>query len=343
MAEELDLELDLRVYWRLFVRWFWLIALAAILAGGAAYAVSRWFIAPVYEASVQLLIQPSNSFSSTQYQDILAGQRVAATYAEILQSRPVIVNTLRQMGYTDEDLANYDEVGVPFDLSVGSLQETQLIELKVESTNRLFVMQFANAVAETFITENQTRQSERFQATQTEILAKMAEIDAEIVQHQIQLKATENEQERGRLELLIAQSRDSLNRLNAAYQNVALASLESVDLISVIEPARLPSDPIRPRKAMNAVIAAVVGGLVAVGGIILSEMLDTSVKSPDEAASLTDAPVLGQIWYEKDIVGGNGTGPMVVLQKPLSLTAEAFRLLRANLEFASVDAPLDVV
>ncbi len=69
MVDELEMELDLRLYWRLFLKWFWLIALAAFLAGGAACAVSRWFIEPVYQASVQLLIQPSNSFGSTDYQD----------------------------------------------------------------------------------------------------------------------------------------------------------------------------------------------------------------------------------------------------------------------------------
>ncbi len=94
---------------------------------------------------------------------------------------------------------------------------------------------------------------------------------------------------------------------------------------------------------VNTLLAAVVGGLVAVSGVILSEMLDNSVKTPDAAVLLTGAPVLGQIWYEKDISGSTGVGPMVVLQKPLSLTAEAFRLLRANLEFASVDTPLNVI
>ena len=343
MADELEMELDLRLYWRLFLRWFWLIALAALLAGGAAYVVSRWFIQPVYQASVQLLIQPSSSLGGTNYQDILAGQRVASTYAEILQSRPVIISALRQMGYTDEELENFDEEGVLFELSVGSLGDTQLIELKVESTNRRFAMEFANGIAKTFIEDNQNRQTARFAETQAEILEQMALIDDELKLQESQLEVTEDAQERSRLELQIAQNRDSLSRLNNAYQNIVLAKLQSLDLISVIEPARLAEKPIRPRKMVNTVLAAVVGGLVAVSGVILSEMLDTSVKSPDEAASLTGAPVLGQIWYEKDISGSTGVGPMVVLQKPLSLTAEAFRLLRANLEFVSVDTPLNVI
>ncbi|MDF1512951.1 MAG: hypothetical protein P1S60_03980 [Anaerolineae bacterium] len=114
-------------------------------------------------------------------------------------------------------------------------------------------------------------------------------------------------------------------------------------MISVIEPARLPRQPIRPRIMMNTLLAAVIGGLVAVSGVIVSELLDTSVKTPEEAEFIAGAPVLGQIWYEKDITGNEGVGPMVIMQKPLSLTAEAFRLLRANLDFASVDAPLDVI
>jgi capsular exopolysaccharide synthesis family protein len=122
-----------------------------------------------------------------------------------------------------------------------------------------------------------------------------------------------------------------------------LAQLQSVDLISIVEPARAPQNPVRPRKAMNALIAAILGGMVAVGGVFLKETLDTSVRSSEEAQSLTQSPVLGQIWYEQEIARSNGAGPKVVLQRPLSLTAEAFRLLRANLQFAAVDTPLRAV
>ncbi len=180
MADEPEMELDLRLYWGLFLRWFWLIALAALLAGGAAYVVSRWFVEPIYQASVQFLIQPSNSFGSTDYTDILAGQRVASTYAEILQSRPVSQRALEQMGYTVEEIADFRDLGVPFALSVESLEETQLIELKVESTDRRFAMEFANTVAKTFIDDNQNRQTARFEETQVEILEQMTLIDDEL-------------------------------------------------------------------------------------------------------------------------------------------------------------------
>ncbi|MDF1512950.1 MAG: Wzz/FepE/Etk N-terminal domain-containing protein [Anaerolineae bacterium] len=143
MMEDGELELDLRLYWRLFVRCSWLVALAALLAGAAAYAVSRWYIEPVYAASVQLLIQPSNAYGSTDYQDILAGQRVAATYAEILQSRPVRQRALEQMGYLNVDPTDQANELAPYDQSVQSLENTQLVVLIVESTDRQFAMEFA--------------------------------------------------------------------------------------------------------------------------------------------------------------------------------------------------------
>ncbi len=82
---------------------------------------------------------------------------------------------------------------------------------------------------------------------------------------------------------------DAVSRCNAAYQNAAISALESTDLISVIEPATLPDGLVRPRTGMNTLLAAGVGAIVAVVGIFLRETLDTSVKSPDEIATLTRA------------------------------------------------------
>ncbi len=341
MEEELTMDIDLRLYWRLFLRWWWLLALTAILAGGVAYGVSRWMLEPVYQASVQLLIQPSTSYGSTNYQDILAGQRVAATYAEILNSRPVIESAFRELGFDMMQILQFSETDYPVSMTVQPLRDTQVIEILVESKDRRLAMDFANQVAQTFIEYNQDRQVDRFRATQQEIQQQIDLVDADRARLEQRLEGVSDTIERGQIEIQIAQLRETLSRYNTVYQNVTLTQLQSVDLISVVEPARFPRSPVRPRVMMNTAIAGMLGAMVAVGGIALREMLDTSLRSPEEAESLTQSPVLGKIWYEEGIP--NGDGPQIVLHKPLSLTAEAFRLLRANLQFAAVDKPLKAV
>lgn len=334
-------EIDLRIYIEILRRWWWLIVLGAVLAGAAAYIVSAWFIAPVYQASTQLLVQPSSAYgSSTSYQDVLAGQRVAATYAEIIKSATLREAVLREMGFTEESVQYFMRYGFPAKMTVQQVRDTQLIEIAVESTDPKLAMEYANATAQVFIADNQNRQAARYETTEQEILAQMSAVQEDLARLRARLPQVTDSVERGQIESQIAQLQDSLSRYSSAYQGVALARLQSVDLISVVKPARLPEKPIRPRKSTNAAVAAVLGAVAVVGVVFLREMLDTSVKTPDEAQSLAQAPILGQIWYEDDIASSNGTGQKIVIHKPLSLTAEAFRLLRTNLQFAAVDSPL---
>jgi polysaccharide biosynthesis transport protein len=340
MEDEMMMDVDLRRYWALLRGWLWLVVLAVFLAGGTAYVVSRWFVEPVYESSVQILIEPSSSFGGSEYQDILAGLRSASTYAEIIRSRPILEKTLAKIGYSEAEIKHFDAVGPDFDVSVSPLQETQLVEVSVESPDPTFAQNLAEGLVQTFIADNQQRQSGRFERAQQEVRAEMDAVEEELAQVSVRLETTEDAAERSRLERRLVQLQDTLSRLSAAYQNVTLSKLDSVDLISVVENARYPERPIRPRTSMNALLGGIVGGMVAVGGVFLADFLDTSVKTPEEAEALAGSPVLSNIWYEKDIVSSNGVGAKVVLEKPLSLTSEAFRLLRANLQFASVDTPL---
>jgi non-specific protein-tyrosine kinase len=343
MINDTMMDSDLKQYWLLLRQWLWLIVLAALLAGTSSYIVSRWFVEPVYQASTTLLIQPSNAYGTTEYADIMAGQRAAATYAEIVRSRPMRENALEALGYDITDQEAFREQRIAFDLTVQPLRDTQLIEIMVESPNRSFTRDYANALGQVFMASNEARQAERFQATQQEILDQMSEASAELTELQAELSETEDTVQQGRLELRIAQLENVLARYSTAYQQVSLSKLESTDLISVVEPAELPLYPVRPRTLMNTVLASIIGTMIAIGMVFLLEYLDTTVKSPDEISALTASPVLGQIWLEKGISGTNGQGAKIVQQKPLSLTSEAFRLLRANLQFASVDRPVQVL
>lgn len=343
MEDELIVDVDLKVYWNLFKRWFWLIALVGLLSGASAYAASRWLLAPVYRATVQVVVQPSSSLGGASYQDILAGQRVASTYAEMIKSLPIQEVALRELGYSEEQIALFEHESFPYDLTAQPLRDTQVIEVQVESTDPELATNFANTVVGVFIDQNQERQAARFRSTQTQIQEQMAGVELEIERLRERLEGTSDSGERAQIESQLAQLQDSLSRYASAYQSAQLAQLQSVDLVSVVQPARTPQYPVRPRKSVNTLIGAILGSMAAMGILFLREMLDTSVRDSEQAESITQAPVLGQIWYEQEIANANGAGSKVVIQSPLSLTAEAFRLLRTNLQFASVDHPLRVL
>jgi succinoglycan biosynthesis transport protein ExoP len=88
---------------------------------------------------------------------------------------------------------------------------------------------------------------------------------------------------------------------------------------------------------MNTILASVVGLMLALGIVFLVEFLDDTLKTPEEVEHALGVPVLGfiaEMQYK-------GKGDEVyVTRQPRSPVSEAFRSLRTNLEYASVQKPI---
>ncbi|MGE5508887.1 MAG: GumC family protein [Chitinophagales bacterium] len=65
--------------------------------------------------------------------------------------------------------------------------------------------------------------------------------------------------------------------------------------VRIIDPAVTPTEPVRPRTALNVAIAAFLALFVGVGLAFLLEYLDTTIRTPEELEQLLGLPVLGQI------------------------------------------------
>jgi non-specific protein-tyrosine kinase len=106
--------------------------------------------------------------------------------------------------------------------------------------------------------------------------------------------------------------------------------------VSVVQEPGLPVTPTSPRTQINLLLGLLVGLAVGAGAAVLRETLDTSIKSPDDAAAVLGAPVLGTIAQDPEAT----KKPLIVHLSPRSPRAEAFRTLRTNLQFVDVDKPL---
>jgi len=81
-------------------------------------------------------------------------------------------------------------------------------------------------------------------------------------------------------------------------------------------------------------LAAAIGLLLAVGGAFLIEYLDDTVKSPEDVTRVADLPVLGTIGR---IGGVLYPDKLITVEEPRSPVAEAYRVLRTNIQFSSID------
>ena len=125
------------------------------------------------------------------------------------------------------------------------------------------------------------------------------------------------------------------------YENVRLARLRSTPNVVQLEQARVPTAPIQPQPARNALLGAAAGLLIMGAIAFLIEYLDDTLKTPEDVNRALGLPVIGLIG--KMSPAKDKALRVYVADNPRSPIAEAFRTLRTNLEFAAVDQPLQTI
>lgn len=127
--------------------------------------------------------------------------------------------------------------------------------------------------------------------------------------------------------------------LAAAYQialPVIVSKLEQnaqADLpkLTTVETAALPTAPTSPRPMRDGQVAAVIGLILGLALALLRETLDGRLRDSGEIEKLSAATVLGLVPREQS------GEPLPARRHPRSGRAEAYRHVRANLEFSGAD------
>ncbi|HOT57988.1 MAG TPA: polysaccharide biosynthesis tyrosine autokinase [Ornithinibacter sp.] len=104
--------------------------------------------------------------------------------------------------------------------------------------------------------------------------------------------------------------------------------------VTVVRPPTTPDSPVSPRPLRNILLGGVLGLLLGLAAALVRETLDKTVKTQDDVKAVTDTPILGSIAYDPDAA----KRPLIVEVDPRSPRAEAFRVLRTNLQFVDAAA-----
>lgn len=327
--------MELKQYTALLWRWKWLILLATFLAAGAAYGTSR-LQQPIYRATTTLLVNQAPSEQVNDYTAILTSERLARTYAEMFTNRPVLEEVIARLGgpTTPEDMAETIDVQL--------VRDTQLITVSVEHPSPAWAAAIANEVVNVFAAQNEAMQESRYAASKEALSQELERLRAQVEETEqaiahLGTPTTETGREQmARLQSDLTQYRSSYASVLQSFEELRLAEARSVSNVVQVESAVEPAKPVRPRTLVNTLLAAVVGAMLAVGAVFLIEYLDDTIKTPDELMRATELPIVGLIARMDD----ETEGEPYAAQHPRSPAAEAFRSLRTNLQFSSVDRPL---
>lgn len=322
---------------QLLWRWAWLIVLSAIIAGAGAFFLSQR-MAPIYTASTTLLINQAPVTSVALDLDSLrASTSLARTYVELMRKRPVLEAVIDTLAL---DLNASELAGM---VTIALVPNTQLILLTVEDTDPVRAADIANEIVNAFTLQNQERQAQRYASPKQGLEQELNRIQQEINNVQDALEALAGATganavvQQNQLQALMAQHSNSYATVFNSLETVRLAEAQATNNLEVVEAARPERSPKLPKPWQNSALAAMLGGALAIGLVILLDYLDQSVRSAKEVEEWLGMTTLATIGRLK---GATLPEKLAIITRPNSSVAEDYRLLRANIEFAVVDRAL---
>ena len=306
--------LTLRDYLGVLWRRKWVIVLVLVVATASAYFFSarqpKQFAAStslIYEANVDVADPLSAS-----YVDTYALDREMKAIGDIIASPDMqrrAGKLLKEQGVTGGDYSVSSSVENAD--SSGSNTGSNVVAFSATSGSPQVAAKAADAYAQAFVGWRKERQ-----------LAQIAKA-AQVVQMQLDdyPKAAHK-------------TADYL-MLKKQLQNLAISKATATGNYRVLVPATAPSVPFAPDPVRSALIGFGVGLFAGIGLAFLLEQFDTRLRSTDEIAYALRVPILGHIprISKRELTEKTP----VTLTHPDGHAAEAFRMVRTNLEFMNVD------
>jgi capsular exopolysaccharide synthesis family protein len=331
--------MEIKRYFEIVKIWWWLVVTCALLAGGAAYLVSMQ-MTPVYEATATLLINQTNSVASTDLAALTISERLATTYGELLKKRPLMEETIAELGLDTSPKTLVEQVDVT------PVRGTQLIDVAVRDNDPALAVALVDKLTQLFIDNTQEMSEGRRTEAKASLEAQINSLESEIATLETDLATMGepiDEYDRlkvARMEDTLLRYRSNWSSLLESYQQIVLAAAQSVDSVVVVEPPHMPELPVSPQKMRNTLLALVLGAMLGLGAAFLVEYLDDSVKTSQDVERAIGLPTLGAIG-EMRMDGDEEI--LVAVEHPRATVSEALRVLRSNIQFLSVDRPLRTI
>jgi non-specific protein-tyrosine kinase len=327
--------MELREFAAVIRKWLWLIILSTAVAG-----VFSWFAVkdrpPLYQTSTTLIIGPAMGAANPQFLDLQISEQLAMTYSEVIRLEPILRATARALGIEEQWTMLRGQIGVSL------VPGTQLIKITVTDTNPQRAKLIADETARQLMAEVEKARPQdsnrQFIEEQAASLPTMIQAAQEEIQ-QLEaglgdaFSAREIQDIQGQINTL----QNQVNSWRATFaQYQLLLGDTGANVLRVLEEAPLPTYPIASRQMMQVLMAAAVGMILALGAVFAVEYLDDTLKSPEDAARASGLTAIGAITR---ISGEAPSEKLVTILHPKSPISEAYRVMRTNLQFSSVDKP----
>lgn len=325
---------DLGRFAKVATRWLWLVVVICTAFAAAAYLLSSRQ-PPVYQARATVVVGELNQASALGRADVQTSEILARTFADMALRYPVLGPVAEAQSEEADWLELRERVRVE------PVSGTQLLEIVALAGSRAAASELVDAVAAQLVQlgPNITQESEGV-AGRAFVTARLTDLRSRIEKALVDLDAanaraanalsTEGraaaQAETQRLQVLISGWEGNYIQMLAFLQQGSLPP----NSLAVFEPAQALPEPVSPRPSLAAVIGGLLGLLTATGVVAVIGLRDVTIRSSLDVSTLLRLPVLGTIGR---IPGKSDSARLLTAQDHFSASAEAYRIVRSNIEF----------
>jgi non-specific protein-tyrosine kinase len=360
--------MELLQYWKVIRKSLWLVVLICLLGLGAAaaYTVSR---PAQYVSSTTLLLNPSVPSALVPYVQTQLAANLADSYTKVLHTRSFAESVSKELPFE----MSPGEVGRA--ISTRLAPNTLFYEITTQTGSPEQAQQLLTIVLKVFLASDSQRAATQAGSDTKSETRKILEdefkyLDAQVKDYEtriVELEAQPSSQERND-ELL--QLRGQLVALHQSRTDtvVALGQLGSENTGSnsalvIDEPSA--ATPVPSQLLRNLILALFVSLLLGVGLAFLRDYLDYTIHSPEYLEQVLGLAPMAAIGVVGEGGGRNSYGSygrrsskgqrqpghteaaaelagsnLITLEHPKSVESESFRVLRTNIQFSSMDKPV---
>ena len=328
---------ELRQHFNAALKWWWLILIVTVVAAVSAYLISQ-ATPKTYQSQSTLMIGSSIQSANPDPNSIGLAEVLAQNYADIVTREPVLRKTLDALNLTDWSTDMLKGM-----VTTHVVPNSALLEISVIDTDATRAKVLAEEISNQMILQSPAASDAARQAERSTILGEIEDIKTNIRQSRADLLKQNDEIAKATSSRQAAEARRKQETLQAqitTWQTTYASLLQSLQIgspntIAIIEPPIIPSAPIGPKVGQNVALAALIGLVLAIGAALLIEALDDTLKTPEDVRNLINLAPMGTI--TRIDTGDTYPEKLVVSKFPLSSAAEAYRILRTNLQFKMVE------
>lgn len=299
----------LRDYLHVLRRRKWLVVQAAVLVPAAAIAFSL-HQQKLYQASAQVLLSSqnlANELTGTQQTGVnVQADRVAQTQADVARVPAIAARVLRRVPGSGLSVQRFLSRS-----SVTTAANADLLTFEVVNRDPALARRLVDEYASSYTVYRRNLDT-------AAIHAALQNVDARVRQ------------------LVDAGGRGGALYASLVEREQTLATMQALQTsnAAVVQQAQKTAQ-VQPKTSRNSILGVLLGLVVGIGLAFLWEALDTRVRSAEEIGErLGGLPLLARVPVPNKRLRAKNR--LVMLENPTGVQAETFRMLRTNLDFATL-------